>query len=171
MSEKDSLILAPPLPPVPFTPVTKLDLFLIFGELVSTKENINKLISLNINEKGLILIKNIVDNLPETFNSMSEKINEIIKDGVLNIDDVPILVNLIKDVVNTDIKKLKQLMPNVEDVLLFLKTILEILINKEFINVENKDKVFKMIDISFLLLSTSIDIKEDLFTCFKKCFT
>jgi hypothetical protein len=168
MSEKDSLMLTTPLPPD--APVTKLDLFLIFGELFSNKENIDKLISLNINEKGLIIIKNIVDNLPETFKSISEKINEIVKDEVLNIDDVPILVNLIKDVVNTDIKKLKQLMPNVEDVLLFLKTVLEILINKEFIKVENKEKVFKMIDISFLLLSTSIDIKEDFFTCLKTCF-
>lgn len=168
MSENDSLVLTGVEPPE--APLSKLDLFLIFGELFSVKEQVDELVQLKIDERGLELIKTIVNTLPETFNSISEKINEIVKDEVLNIDDVPILVNLIKDVVNSDIKKLKQILPTVEDALLFLKTILEILINKDYVKVEDKEKVFKMIDVSFLLLSTSIDIKEDCYTFLKKCF-
>lgn len=168
MSENKSLVITGVSPPE--APLSKLDLLIIFGELFSFKEKIDELIQLQINENGLYLVKKIVDTIPETFNSISKKVNEIVKDEILNIDDVPILVNLIKEVVNTDSKKLKQLLPTVEDAILFLKTVLEILINKEYLKVENKEKVFKMIDVSFLLLSTSIDIKEDCFTWLKKLF-
>lgn len=167
MNESDSLVTTElVMPPVP--PLNKLDLLIIFGELFSVKEKVDDLISLKINNEGIQLVKTIVDRYPLIFNSISSKINEILKDGILNIDDVPVLVNLIKEVINTDIKSLKKILPSVEDVLLFLKTVLEILINKDYLEVENKEKVFKLLDVSFLLLSTSVDMKEDFFTCVRK---
>lgn len=167
MNESDSLVTTElVMPPVP--PLNNLDLLIIFGELFSVKEKVDDLISLKINNEGIQLVKTIVDRYPLIFNSISSKINEILKDGILNIDDVPVLVNLIKEVINTDIKSLKKILPSVEDVLLFLKTVLEILINKDYLEVENKEKVFKLLDVSFLLLSTSVDMKEDFFTCVRK---
>ena len=167
MNESDSLVTTElVMPPTP--PLNKLDLLVIFGELFSVKEKVDDLISLKINNEGIQLVKNIVDSYPLIFNSISSKINEILKDGILNIDDVAVLVNLIKEVINTDIKSLKKILPSVEDVLLFLKTVLEILINKDYLEVENKEKVFKLLDVSFLLLSTSVDMKEDFFTCVRK---
>lgn len=167
MNESDSLVTTElVMPPAP--PLNKLDLLIIFGELFSVKEKVDDLISLKINSEGIQLVKNIVDSYPLIFNSISSKINEILKDSILNIDDVPVLVNLIKEVINTDIKSLKKILPSVEDVLLFLKTVLEILINKDYLEVENKEKVFKLLDVSFLLLSTSVDMKEDFFTCVRK---
>ena len=170
MNETDSLVPIDReiLPPAP--PKSKLELLMIIGELFSVKEKVDELLTFNIDNKGIQLVKNIVDYLPDTFNSISDKVNEILKDGVLNTDDVPVLVNLVKDVANSDIKLLKKILPTVEEVLLFLKTLLEILINKNYIQVENKEKVFELLNISFLLLSTTIDIKDDCITSIKKLF-
>ena len=156
------------VPPAP--PVNKLDLLMLFGELFSVKEKVDELVSLKVDKQGLDLVKNVTDNLPELFNPLSEKINIIVKDQVLNTDDVPVIVNLVTSVINTDIKKIKKVLPNVGEVLLFVKTTLEVLIVKEYLNVENKEKVFQLIDVSFALLTTSIDMKEDCWDFLKKLF-
>ena len=167
MSETQELVSSLPPPP---PQENKLDLLSILATLLSVDDEINNLISLDIDQYGIKLITEILDNYPQLLNSISEKIHDIIKDEVLNSDDVPILINLVKEVINTDIKKLKSSLPKVEDVLLFVKTILEILIKKDYIKVEKKERVFELIDISFLLLTTSIDIKQDCITCLKNMF-
>lgn len=169
MSESDSLVSTDlTMPPVP--PSNKLDLLLLFSETLNIKEKADELVSLNINKEGLDIIQTILQHSPDTFSSISAKINEIIKDGILNSDDVPILINLIKDIINLDIKKIKKDVLTVENVLLFIKTIIEILIVKDLVKVNNKDKVFQLIDISFILLTTTIDVNQSLFACLKKCF-
>ena len=169
MNESDSLVATEMLiPPTP--PINKLDLLLEFSELLNVKENLDELITLNINKNGIDFIKMLLDKSPATFNSLSTKINEIIKDGELNTDDVPILINIIKDVMNLDIKKLQKEMLTLDNVLNFIKTLLEILIVKDKIKVNNKEKVFQLIDVSFSLLTTSINLNENLFDCLKKYF-
>lgn len=169
MSESDSLVSTDlTMPPLP--PSNKLDLLILFSDTLNLKEKADELINLNINKEGLNIIQTILEYSPDTFSSISEKINEILKDGVLNSDDVPILINLIKDVINLDVKKIKKDVLTIENVLIFVKTILEILIVKELIKVNNKDKVFQLIDVSFTLLTTTIDVNQSLFACLKKCF-
>lgn len=169
MNESDSLVTTEMLiPPTP--PLNKLDLLLVFTELLNVKENLDELIKLNINKNGIDFITMLLNKSPETFNSLSIKINEIIKDGELNTDDVPILITIIKDVMNLDVKKLQKEMLTLDNVLNFIKTLLEILIVKDQIKVNNKEKVFQLIDISFALLTTSINLNENLFDCIKKCF-
>ena len=169
MNESDSLVATEMLiPPTP--PINKLDLLLVFTELLNVKENLDELITLNINKNGIDFIKMLLDKSPATFNSLSTNINEIIKDGELNTDDVPILITIIKDVMNLDIKKLQKEMLTLDNVLNFIKTLLEILIVKDKIKVNNKEKVFQLIDVSFALLTTSINLNENLFDCLKKYF-
>ena len=107
---------------------------------------------------------------PETLNSISEKISEVLQDGVLNTDDVPILINLVKDIMNMDRNKISISMLSIDNVIVFIKTIFEILIIKDHIKVENKDKIFQLMDISFLLLTTSLDTKVNLVDCIKRLF-
>lgn len=147
-----------------------LDLFVLLNELFNIKENVDNLITLNINLEGINFIKEVLQYTPDTLKLISNQINEIVKDGVLNTDDVPFIVNLIKDIINLDFKKNKNIKFTVENSLLFIKTLLEILIVKNLIQVNNSDKVFKLIDVSFLLLTTSIDTKENCITCLKKIF-
>ena len=95
MNESDSLVTTEMLiPPAP--PLNKLDLLLLLTELFNIKQNLDELIKLNINKNGIDFITMLLNKSPETFNSLSIKINEIIKDGELNTDDVPILITIIK---------------------------------------------------------------------------
>ena len=169
----------PPKVPVPTTPVpttptpvptTPLDLVEIFSYLLISKRELQKFTTLNVDQKGIDFISMLLYKSPETLNSISEKISEVLQDGVLNTDDVPILINLVKDIMNMDRNKISISMLSIDNVIVFIKTIFEILIIKDHIKVENKDKIFQLMDISFLLLTTSLDTKVNLVDCIKRLF-
>ena len=162
----------PPKVPVPTTPVptTPLDLVEIFSYLLISKRELQNFTTLNVDQKGIDFISMLLYKSPETLNSISEKISEVLQDGVLNTDDVPILINLVKDIMNMDRNKISISMLSIDNVIVFIKTIFEILIIKDHIKVENKDKIFQLMDISFLLLTTSLDTKVNLIDCIKRLF-
>ena len=163
-----------PTTPVPTTPTpvptTPLDLVEIFSYLLISKRELQKFTTLNVDQKGIDFISMLLYKSPATLNSISEKISEVLQDGVLNTDDVPILINLVKDIMNMDRNKISISMLSIDNVIVFIKTIFEILIIKDHIKVENKDKVFQLMDISFLLLTTSLDTKVNLVDCIKRLF-
>lgn len=141
---------------------SKLDLVLILTELYGVDDYVNNFASLNIDEETTNLIKNILDKSPEVFKNISDRLSEILSDNVLNTDDVPILVKLIKDILNLSIPNLSDIELTVEKLINLVKKLLELLINKEYIKVENKEKVFTLLSISFELLSSSVDLKQDI---------
>ena len=158
--------------PVPTlkVPTTPLDLVEIFSNLLISKRELQNLTTLNVDQKGIDFIYMLLDKSPATLSSISEKISEVLQDGVLNTDDVPILINLVKDIMNMDRNKISISMLSIDNVIVFIKTIFEILIIKDHIKVENKDKIFQLMDISFLLLTTSLDTKVNLVDCIKRLF-
>ena len=181
--ENSEPLMPPPTPttqvptthtPVPTTPTpvptTPLDLVEIFSYLLISKRELQKFTTLNVDQKGIDFISMLLYKSPETLNSISEKISEVLQDGVLNTDDVPILINLKKDIMNMDRNKISISMLSIDNVIVFIKTIFEILIIKDHIKVENKDKIFQLMDISFLLLTTSLDTKVNLVDCIKRLF-
>jgi hypothetical protein len=174
--ENSEPLMPPPTPttqvPTTHTPVptTPLDLVEIFSNLLISKRELQNLTTLNVDQKGIDFIYMLLDKSPATLNSISEKISEVLQDGVLNTDDVPILINLVKDIMNMDRNKISISMLSIDNVIVFIKTIFEILIIKDHIKVENKDKVFQLMDISFLLLTTSLDTKVNLVDCIKRLF-
>lgn len=154
---------------------SKLDLVLILTELYGVDDYVNEFASLNIDKETVELIKKILDNSPKLFQNISDRLTEILSDNVLNTDDVPVLVKLIKDILNLSLPDLSEIELTVEKLINLVKKLLELLINKEYIKVENKEKVFTLISISFELLSSSVDIKQDIFKSiikfFKKIFS
>ena len=181
--ENSEPLMPPPTPttqvptthtPVPTTPTpvptTPLDLVEIFSYLLISKRELQKFTTLNVDQKGIDFISMLLYKSPETLNSISEKISEVLQDGVLNTDDVPILINLVKDIMNMDRNKISISMLSIDNVIVFIKTIFEILIIKDHIKVENKDKIFQLMDISFLLLTTSLDTKVNIVDCIKRLF-
>ena len=151
-------------------PTTPLDLVEIFSNLLISKRELQNLTTLNVDQKGIDFIYMLLDKSPATLSSISEKISEVLQDGVLNTDDVPILINLVKDIMNMDRNKISISMLSIDNVIVVIKTIFEILIIKDHIKVENKDKIFQLMDISFLLLTTSLDTKVNLVDCIKRLF-
>jgi len=179
VNETSDPLMPPPTPKAPTTPVptthtpvptTPLDLVEIFSYLLISKRELQKFTTLNVDQKGIDFISMLLYKSPATLNSISEKISEVLQDGVLNTDDVPILINLVKDIMNMDRNKISISMLSIDNVIVFIKTIIEILIIKDHVKVENKDKVFQLMDISFLLLTTSLDTKVNLVDCIKRLF-
>ena len=177
--ENSEPLMPPPTPttqvptlkvPTVKVPTTPLDLVEIFSNLLISKRELQNFTTLNVDQKGIDFISMLLDKSPATLSSISEKISEVLQDGVLNTDDVPILINLVKDIMNMDRNKISISMLSIDNVIVFIKTIFEILIIKDHINVENKDKIFQLMDISFLLLTTSLDTKVNLVDCIKRLF-
>jgi hypothetical protein len=158
-----------PLIPPP-APTPALDLVEVFTSFLIIPAEINKLLELKVDQRGIDFILMLLDKSPDTLRHISSQLHTVLQDGVLNTDDVPVLINMVKDVMNTDRNKIAFNMLSVENVLVFIKTVLELLIIKNYVKVINKEKIFALIDVSFTLLTTSLDTNVKCVDCVKRLF-
>jgi hypothetical protein len=116
----------------------------------------NILTFLNTSVSGVLPLKSMLDNLQQVF-----------EDGVLDLYDVPIIVKIITDLLNTNINA--ELLQNVKitDVGLVLKLLIYILIEFKIIQTDKIDNktIFKIIDSSLDLLETSLKVSNIKFNC------
>jgi len=116
----------------------------------------NILTFLNTSVAGVLPLKSMLDNLQQVF-----------EDGVLDLYDVPIIVKIITDLLNTNINA--ELLRNVKitDVGLVLKLLIYILIEFKIIQTDKIDNktIFKIIDSSLDLLETSLRVSNIKFNC------
>jgi len=159
-----------PLMPPP-APKPVLDLVEVFTSFLIIPNEINKLLELKVDQRGIDFILMLLDKSPDTLRHISSQLHTVLQDGVLNTDDVPVLINMVKDVMNTDRNKIAFNMLSVENVLVFIKTVLELLIIKNYVKVINKEKIFTLMDVSFTLLTTSLDTNVKCVDCVKRLFS
>ena len=99
--------------------------------------------------------------------SMLVNLQQVFEDGVLDLYDVPIIVKIITDLLNTNINA--ELLRNVKitDVGLVLKLLIYILIEFKIIQTDKIDNktIFKIIDSSLDLLETSLKVSNIKFNC------
>jgi hypothetical protein len=116
----------------------------------------NILTFLNTSVSGILPLKSMLNNLQQVF-----------EDGVLDLYDVPIIVKIITDLLNTNINA--ELLRNVKitDVGLVLKLLIYILIEFKIIQTDKIDNktIFKIIDSSLDLLETSLKVSNIKFNC------
>ena len=89
----------------------------------------SKNVRLNLTAKTLDIIHRVLNQFPELFQSIDEHIQVIIEDGVFDINDVPQIILMIKDIVNADKKTLATLKVTRSEAILFIEGILLILID------------------------------------------
>jgi hypothetical protein len=126
----------------------------------STNVKIGNIITfLNTNIKGVLPLHNILNNLQEVF-----------ADGVLDLYDVPTIVKIITELLNSNINS--ELLRNIKvsDVGLVLKLLIFILLEVKVINIDKLDDktIFKIIDSSLELLETSLKLSNIKVNC--SCF-
>ena len=152
--------------------VSNLDLFLILGDLFGVESKVNELkLELKLKDSNIEFIKFIIDNFPSCLTEISSNLNLVLEDGKLDVSDVPILINMVKSIVNNfskSIKKVKSV--TIDELIDFVRNIIEILIHKDIIKVDNKEKVFKLIFVSVELLNTTINVSDSLYDKLLKCF-
>jgi len=116
----------------------------------------NILTFLNTSVSGVLPLQSMLGNLQQVF-----------EDGVLDLYDVPIIVKIITDLLNTNINA--ELLRNVKitDVGLVLKLLIYILIEFKIIQTDKIDNktIFKIIDSSLDLLETSLKVSNIKFNC------
>jgi len=141
--------------------------------LLSSEENVNNLkTSIKISDKSIEFIRLLVNNSPEIFINIAKDINAIMVDGILDIADLPSVILLVKDVLNLNLDSIKSGVKNltVQDSIQFIKDLLLILIEEDFIIVNDKKTVEKLIDACIELLSSTINLKITLFSLASSAF-
>ena len=146
----------------------------LLAELLVDKSKLEKIkIDLNLDGKFVELLKSINLLFPNLFTEMDESLKDIVSDKVIDSKDVPKLIVLIKNVYKkfNDSKEFKKINNiSVGDSINFIKNLLLLLIELEYIKVDDKDNVVLIIDLCIDLLTTSVDVTEGIIDRIKSCF-
>jgi hypothetical protein len=134
--------------------------------LAKITNNKDFLVSINLTENEINIINLILKNHPELLNNICNDIYDIVKDNVINVNDIPRIILLLKDVINLYSTK-NNLKIKKNDIIDFIKNILIILINSDIIKIDSENKILinNLIILSVQLLETNINIKLNKF-CF-----
>jgi hypothetical protein len=137
--------------------------FDLIKEKIGDKEFIQKI---KLNEESIKVINLILGSNTTIFNDLSKHIKDVISDKVIDINDIPSIILIIKDIVNINTKQINKLKLTREQVITFIKNVLFILIESETIKVKDKQTVEQLIDLSVQLLSTKINVQR-VVRCFR----
>ena len=151
------------------TPVnspTLLETTILNQLLAKITNNKDFLLSINLTETEINIINLILNNHPELLNNICNDISNIVKDKVININDIPRIILLLKNVINL-YSTTKNLKIKKNDIIDFIKNILIILINSDIIKIDSEDKVLinNLIVLSVQLLETNVNVNFNKF-CF-----
>jgi hypothetical protein len=131
--------------------------------LVDILYNNRNILKYNLNNQQQELIYRFIKCCPSQFDNLNNNIKNITSDGVININDIPMIIHLIANFYNDIIlifkfKSLKPININTQDVIIFIKYTIDTIINSKFILIPNIDKelIDKLIDISINLLLTNL---------------
>jgi len=137
------------------------NLLKIFNDLFQTQEKIDALkVKVNIAPKDLEFIKKILAQAPDLFKDIDTGLEVILKDKVINSKDIPQIIKMVKDAYKNIIatnKNIKNI--TLEDSIIFIKNIILILIEYDYIKVENKEELNLIIDLCIDLLQTNLNLK------------
>jgi hypothetical protein len=133
--------------------------FDLIKEQLSNKDIIKKI---NLNDESIKVITLILGSNTTIFDDISQHIKYVIDDKVIDVNDIPPLILIIKDIINinTNTAQINKLKLTREQIIIFIKNILFILIESETIKVKDKEIVKQLIELSVQLLSTKINVQK-----------
>ena len=131
-------------------------------------ESLNFIKEYNINEKSLKIMNKIIENSPSVLEDITLKLKEVIKDEKITLTDIPNIILICKDIFNLH-TSLKTIKLSREEIIDFIKNLIIIFINLDFIKISNSDKelFINLVDLCIKLLETKVDLQK---TCLLKCF-
>ena len=136
----------------------KLVTYLLKNEDI--KEFTDKL-TFKIDDKVLSILKLILKKSPEVLDKITDNVRVILKDGIIDKKDIPQFFKLVANLYKTDFKSVvTNLKVDTKEIVLFIKSLIMILIDLDFVKVTNKSEVNEMIDISAELLEFVIPVEE-----------
>lgn len=145
----------------------------ILGELIAEEAKMNELkVNLKLTNEFIELMKKINEVYPDLLKEIDISLIDIIADKVIDSNDIPRLIVLVKNIYKKfseqdKFKKINKI--TLEDSINFIKNLILILIELGHIKVNDKEKVILIIDLCIDLLTSSMDLGQSLFQKLKSC--
>jgi hypothetical protein len=128
-------------------------------------------ITLKVSNKTLEILKNILAKAPEALDKVVDNIKDILSDGVIDHKDIPKMIILVTNLYKTDLKNLvKSKGMTTTEVVEFIQFILKLVIDLDFVDVNDKVQMFEIIEASGALLEMVIPPQEIRCPGFLSCF-
>ena len=120
-------------------------------------------ITIRVGSKTLEMLQSILVTSPESLDKIVLNLQDILKDGLINHKDVPNMIVLVANLYKTDFKSVitaKKLTS--DEIVQFIIFIVKLVIDLDFIKVNNKVEMYEIIDASSQLLEMIIPSAQDL---------
>jgi hypothetical protein len=120
-----------------------------------------------LNNDSVLVINLILSKYPKLLDDMSVHLKNIISDSVINNKDLPEMLLLMSEVLNTNTSELNKLKLTRKQVINFVKDVLIILIESQKIKINSTEKVvvLSLLDVSIKLLESKVNVKK-VVSCF-----
>jgi len=118
---------------------------------------------IKLDEHSVQVINLVLSKCPNVINGLSTHIQTIISDNVVNSSDIPAIILLMRDVLNTNVSELNRLRVTRDQVIILIKNIFTILIESDVIktgSVESKQATLLLIDLCVKLLESKINVQK-----------
>lgn len=146
-------------------------------DLLLINKDLNKFfncLSFKIGDKHLSLLRIILDKAPHCLDKIVDKVKIIVGDNVIDMKDIPNFILLVNELYLADFKNLLTVQ-NVSsmEVIGFIQLLVKLVIDLDYVKVDNKKSILDLIDASGSLLAIVIEpIKKNIgcncFPCIKK---
>jgi len=119
-------------------------------------------IKVNLHPDGLAVLNLVLSKCPQVINSMGTHVKKIMSDKVINSSDIPEIILLVQDVLNTNVSELNKIKVTREQVIQMIKNIFIILIESNEIKTspEIKQACLILLDLSIKLLESKINVQK-----------
>ncbi len=129
-------------------------------------------ITVKVSNKTLDILKLILNKAPDSLDKIVDNVKDILRDGVIDHKDIPKMIVLVTNLYKTDFKKVisSQALTTTE-IVEFIKFILKMVIDLDYIQVKDKQEIFDIVEASTALLEMVIPPQEvncNWFPCLRK---
>ena len=123
----------------------------------------NLIQEVKLDERSIQIINLVLEKCPNVIDGLNTNIKTIISDNVINSADIPAIILLVRDVLNTNVSELNRVKVTRDQVIVFVKNIFTILIQSDVIKTgssESKQATLILIDLCVKLLESKINVQK-----------
>jgi hypothetical protein len=119
-------------------------------------------IKVNLNADSLAVLNLVLSKCPQVIDSIGIHIKKIMSDKVINLSDIPEIILLVQDVLNTNVNELNKIKVTRGQVIQMIKNIFIILIESNEIKTtpETKENCLILLDLSIKLLESKVNVQK-----------
>jgi hypothetical protein len=143
--------------------VPDVSLNFLFTILKSKLDDSQFVQDVKLDEHSVKIINLVLSKCPNVINGLSTHIQTIISDNVINSSDIPAIILLMRDVLNTNVSELNRVRVTRDQVIVLIKNIFTVLIHADVIktgSAESKLATLALIDLCVKLLESKVNVQK-----------